>query len=275
MKMERGVQRWIVDISLWKPSPTEFSLAISLLPSHEHSSITRYVKIEDKKRAFVSRLLQYALVHEMFGIPFDEINIRRTVEGKPYVVFDKVGLEFPNYNFNVSHHGDFVAIASEPFCLVGLDIVSHGLPVEQTAPEFVNSFSSYFSSMEWIEIMSAGSSNDMLKEFYRYWTLKEAFVKAIGTGLRYSLAALEFRHINWTNISVNVHGKEARGWKFWHFELKESLYVSIARGSPFMATESYKEVVGQIECDEDAYDLWFNLPNPSFLWRSVEELIPN
>ncbi|KAK9735161.1 hypothetical protein RND81_04G187700 [Saponaria officinalis] len=166
--MERGVQRWIVDISRWTPSPTQLSIAISLLPSHEHSSIARYVNIEDKKRAFVSRLLQYALVHEMFGIPFDEINIRRTVEGKPYVVFDKVGMEFPNYNFNVSHHGNFVAIASEPFCLVGLDIISRGLRVEQTTPELINCFSSCFSSMEWHEIMSAGTSNDVLKELYRY-----------------------------------------------------------------------------------------------------------
>lgn len=33
--------------------------------------------------------------------------------------YDKFGLRFPNFNFNVSHHGDYVAIASEPVCLVG------------------------------------------------------------------------------------------------------------------------------------------------------------
>uniref|UniRef100_A0A7C8Z8E3 holo-[acyl-carrier-protein] synthase n=1 Tax=Opuntia streptacantha TaxID=393608 RepID=A0A7C8Z8E3_OPUST len=89
--MQRGVQRWIVDISEWNPSPSEFTSAVSVLPQHEHSSITRYLKMEDRKRAFVSRLLQYAVVHEVLGIPFYKIMIRRTVEGKPYLVLEPEG----------------------------------------------------------------------------------------------------------------------------------------------------------------------------------------
>ncbi|XP_074312399.1 uncharacterized protein LOC141647926 isoform X1 [Silene latifolia] len=269
------MERWIVDISVWKASALDFSRAISILPSHEHSSITRYVKVEDRKRALVSRLLQYALVHQVLGIPFDEIIIRRTVQGKPYVKYGKEGPEFPNFNFNVSHHGDYVAIASEPFCLVGLDIVFHALPVEQIIPEYIQSFSSYFSSMEWYNIMNTATFDDRLKVLHRYWTLKESFVKAIGTGLGYPLNVLEFHHINWTDIYVNINKKEARGWKFWHFELKEGLFVSVARGSPCMATESYKQALGQTDLDEGVYDPWLNLPNPSFSWRTVEELIPN
>ncbi|XP_074312400.1 uncharacterized protein LOC141647926 isoform X2 [Silene latifolia] len=223
------MERWIVDISVWKASALDFSRAISILPSHEHSSITRYVKVEDRKRALVSRLLQYALVHQVLGIPFDEIIIRRTVQGKPYVII----------------------------------------------PEYIQSFSSYFSSMEWYNIMNTATFDDRLKVLHRYWTLKESFVKAIGTGLGYPLNVLEFHHINWTDIYVNINKKEARGWKFWHFELKEGLFVSVARGSPCMATESYKQALGQTDLDEGVYDPWLNLPNPSFSWRTVEELIPN
>lgn len=46
----------------------------------------RFVKLEDKKGALVSRLLQYALVNQVLGIPFDDIVIRRTPEGKPFLV---------------------------------------------------------------------------------------------------------------------------------------------------------------------------------------------
>ncbi|XP_057492005.1 uncharacterized protein LOC130777619 isoform X2 [Actinidia eriantha] len=49
--------------------------------------LVRYVKSEDRKRAL--RLLQYALVHEVLGIPFDEIIIQRTIEGKPYLVTER------------------------------------------------------------------------------------------------------------------------------------------------------------------------------------------
>lgn len=44
------------------------------------------MKEDDRKRALVSRLLQYSLVHHLLRIPFHLINIRRTTEGKPYLV---------------------------------------------------------------------------------------------------------------------------------------------------------------------------------------------
>ena len=77
-------------------------------------------------------------------------------------------LQFPNFNFNSSHHGDYVGIASEPLCIVGLDIVSHAIPKRETAIEFVRNFSSCFTSLEWNKIINSGSSNAILDEFYRY-----------------------------------------------------------------------------------------------------------
>ena len=40
--MEKGVQRWVVDISKWDPSPHDFYSALSLLPQHQRSSVTRF-----------------------------------------------------------------------------------------------------------------------------------------------------------------------------------------------------------------------------------------
>lgn len=177
--------------------------------------IGRFVQMEDRKRALVSRLLQYALAHQVLAIPFHEIIINRTLEGKPYLVwlhssvlvlsdrnwfwwrseyvlpsrvsisilfivlwicimsfcFQECGhacVDFPNFNFNASHHGDYVAIASEPLCLVGVDIVSVVIPQKETPIEFVKNFSSCFSSFEWDNILNAGTSDDILTEFYRY-----------------------------------------------------------------------------------------------------------
>ncbi|XP_015058145.1 L-aminoadipate-semialdehyde dehydrogenase-phosphopantetheinyl transferase-like isoform X2 [Solanum pennellii] len=226
MDLEKGVHRWIVDISEWNPSPNYFSFAMSFLPQHELSSITRFFQMEDRKRALVSRLLQYALIHQVLGIPYNGIVIRRTAEGKPYLLWlersqecDKLNLEFPNFNFNASHHGDFVAIASEPICLVGLDVVSQTIPEKESVEEFIQSFSSYFSRLEWFNIISAGSSRQILSEFYRYWSVKEAFVKAIGDGVGYKLDTIEFHHKNWENIVVKVDGKELKDWRFWLLEL--------------------------------------------------------
>ncbi|RRT45870.1 hypothetical protein B296_00020017 [Ensete ventricosum] len=130
-------------------------------------NIDRYIKFEDKKRALVSRLLQYSLVHEVLGTPFDKIIIHRTAEGKPYLI-NTIDFPISNFNFNVSHHGDYVGIASEPLCLVGLDIVSITTPKQETELEFINNFSPYLTALEWKNVSHAGSSEEMLAEFYRY-----------------------------------------------------------------------------------------------------------
>lgn len=74
----------------------------------------------------------------------------------------------PNFNFNTSHDGHFVAIASEPVCLVGLDIVYHSTPVKESIEEFIKNFSTYFSNAEWSDITKADSSIEILNRFYRY-----------------------------------------------------------------------------------------------------------
>ncbi|XVF84473.1 hypothetical protein PTKIN_Ptkin17bG0039600 [Pterospermum kingtungense] len=225
--MENGVQRWVVDISKWEPSAIDFSFALSFLPQHHHSSITRFVKEEDRKRALISRLLQYALVHEVLGIPYQDIVIKRTSEGKPFLECGRVCFDLPNFNFNVSHHGDYVAIASEPLCLVGLDIVCCVVPKKETVVEYVQNFSSCFSSLEWDQIITAGSNNEVLTEFYRFWSLKEAYVKAIGSGLAYGLHRVEFYHnTSWTNISVKVDGVLNAQWRFWLSDLGKGHWVS-------------------------------------------------
>ncbi|KAJ9684933.1 hypothetical protein PVL29_017090 [Vitis rotundifolia] len=271
--MEKGVERWAVDISEWNPTSHQFSFALSLLPQHHHSSITRFVKMEDRKRALVSRLLQYALVHQVLGIPFHQIIIKRTIEGKPYLEYDEVDLEFPNFNFNTSHQGDYVAIASEPLCLVGLDIVSPVIPGKETILEFVRNFSQYFSAWEWDCIVNAGTSDEILVEFYRYWSLKEAFVKAMGTGLAYRLDNVEFRHTNWTNIYVNMNGEDKNEWRFWLSELGKGHLVSIARGHPRLAAESYKRTLKRVDFGDEEYHLGLHLPNASFKLQTVEQLV--
>ncbi|MBA0647441.1 hypothetical protein Goklo_015319 [Gossypium klotzschianum] len=284
--MEKGVQRWIVDISKWNPSSNDFSFALSLLPQTHHSSITRFlpllqlffnyvqfVKMEDRKRALVSLLLQYTLVHEVLGIPYPDIVINRTLEGKPFLECGRFCFDFPNFNFNVSHHGDYVAIASEPLCLVGLDIVNFMIPEKETVPEYIQNFSSYFSSSEWDRIISVGNNEEVLAEFYRYWCLKEAYVKAIGSGLAYGLHKVEFHHTNWTSISVKVDGVTNQQWRFWLFDLDKGHSVSIARGHPRLAIESYKRSLKRTKFNEEEHNVGLHLPNPRFVLRTVEELI--
>jgi 4'-phosphopantetheinyl transferase len=84
--MDKGVQRWAVNVSLWTPSPHQFRSCISLLPPCERSSVVRFVNFEDQKRALLSRLLQRKLVQFVLGLNYDCIVVEQTPEGKPYLV---------------------------------------------------------------------------------------------------------------------------------------------------------------------------------------------
>ncbi|OMO69405.1 4'-phosphopantetheinyl transferase superfamily, partial [Corchorus capsularis] len=187
----------------------------------------------------------------------------------------RVCLDFPNFNFNVSHHGDYVAIASEPLCLVGLDIVSHKIPEKETVLEFIQNLRSCFSSSEWDQIVTAGSNDEILTEFYRFWCLKEAFVKAIGSGLAIAcgLHKVEFHHTSCTNIFVKVDGVKDANWRFWLSELGKRHLVSVAKGHPRSATENYKRTLKQIQVSQEEYNESLLLPNARFVFRTVEELV--
>lgn len=80
---------------------------------------------------------------------------------------DETATKFPNFNFNASHHGDYVGIASEPVSLVGLDIVCYSKPEKESVEDFIHHFRPYFSSFEWKCILGAGNGESLLIEFYR------------------------------------------------------------------------------------------------------------
>uniref|UniRef100_A0A0D9XWM6 holo-[acyl-carrier-protein] synthase n=1 Tax=Leersia perrieri TaxID=77586 RepID=A0A0D9XWM6_9ORYZ len=266
-----GRWRWLVDVARWRPSPAEFRAAAALLPPHDRPAIDRFVKEDDRKRALVSRLLQYSLVHHALGIPPHRIRINRTLEGKPYLE-NKI-VAFPSFNFNTSHQGEYVGIASEPLCLVGLDIVSVSKPPGETVLEFIKNFTSYLTDHEWNCIVSSGSHDEMLTEFYRYWCLKEAFVKAIGAGVGFGLQRLEFHHKNWTNISLCIDGEEAKKWRFWLCKIDEMHLASIAKGHPDDAIESLKRTFSDVVIQEEELHTSLEIPEEAFTLWTVEQLI--
>lgn len=54
---------------------------------------------------------------------------------------------------------------------------------------------------------------------YRFWCVKEAFVKAIGSGVGFGLERIELHHTNWSDIHVTVDGVELENWRFGLHEL--------------------------------------------------------
>lgn len=126
----------------------------------------RYVEIHGRLRVLLSQTLNE---------PPENLNIKKTGHGKPYLA------DYPELAFNLSHTADRVMIAVARQCQLGVDIEickpRHNLSglVEKC---FSEEEAAYWSQLPEPQKNQA---------FYRFWTRKEAFVKATGRGIALGL----------------------------------------------------------------------------------------
>jgi 4'-phosphopantetheinyl transferase len=90
-----------------------------------------------------------------------------------------------NLKFNLTHSGGISAIAFTMGCQLGID-AEHIRPIEEMQP-IANR---YFSAKEAAELMLL-PENEREAAFFRCWTRKEAYVKAIGDGLSCALDSFQ------------------------------------------------------------------------------------
>ena len=109
--------------------------------------------------------------------------------------------------FNLSHSEEYVLCAFAPY-EVGCD-------VEQITPIDLNIARRFFFHSEYDDIaaqMTEAARNDL---FFRYWTLKESFLKVTGLGMKLPLDAFEI--VRGTDIAVRQSVDE-RKYSFAEFD---------------------------------------------------------
>eukprot|EP00929_Paragymnodinium_shiwhaense_P069429 TRINITY_DN35005_c0_g1_i1.p1 TRINITY_DN35005_c0_g1~~TRINITY_DN35005_c0_g1_i1.p1 ORF type:complete len:344 (-),score=77.41 TRINITY_DN35005_c0_g1_i1:766-1797(-) len=241
--------RWGVNVETWNPigddKGAEFQFLLGLIEeTDDREQVMKYKFLIDKKRTLISRLLlrkaaSVALGHDNYR----SFRIRRTKGKKPFLQSPLTDEEeAPNWNVNVSHEGCWVVCASEPECVVGVDVADlrrlkpNGQPID-----FHKVFEDQLTAAEWRVVTEAGEDLDAQYEvFSRFWSAKEAFVKARGDGLGYELGKTEF---TWTPLqsvgegqvfegAVKVEGVRAPLWRFVQHRMPgpRTHWVTVSRG---------------------------------------------
>lgn len=150
---------------------------LSVLPPQERKSVLKYKKKLDRKLTFGSRVLQRHMIHDFLGRSEE---IWRNKWGKPCC---------NGCSFNTSHDGTLV-VGTIHNHSVGIDIVDTSRFIDYTC------FQPYFKNQEWKNIRC-------MKDFFKFWCAKEAYVKMIGTGLR-ELSSIE---VDMDKESIETNGK--------------------------------------------------------------------
>lgn len=92
----------------------------------ERQKVGRFKREDDRKRALVSRILQRCACEHAVGVRVENAQLMRTKGSKPFLANppEPRPPDIPNFNFNVSHEGSYVALAAEPVCICGVDVAA-------------------------------------------------------------------------------------------------------------------------------------------------------
>jgi len=146
--------------------------------------------------------------------------------GKPSLVADEGA---PLLSFNLSHTPGLVACAIAGGADVGIDVESVDRIVDDRVAR------RFFSARENAALRRCASDALRARRFFALWTLKEAYVKAIGQGLSHPLNSVVFTIGDDDTIAFTPPaGVDADAW---HFRLvaptaRHRLAVAVRRQDP-------------------------------------------
>lgn len=175
-----------------------------VLPQKRQEKIDKMANRElAEKRLLSGIFMQYGL-SLVTGIPMEDIRYVYGDQGKPYLdksIFGKVengcgeclklsGMwdekeDRENMDFSLSHSGKYavLAVSNKP---VGID-------VERQKKNRLLVAKRCFHENEYADIMALPDEGSRNRRFLEYWTMKEAYVKRMGEGLRIPLRSFEIK----------------------------------------------------------------------------------
>ena len=147
-----------------------------MLAPDEAARAARFHFDRDRRRYIVARGTLRRLLEQYLNIDARLITMRNGPQGKPNLVGDAL-------QFNVSHSGGVGLFAFCRDAAVGVD-------VEQIRPMAdALALAGRFFAPEEQEMLSRAPADARDAVFFRVWTCKEAFIKALGEGLSHPLDA--------------------------------------------------------------------------------------
>ena len=192
-----------------------------LLSTTEQDKYHRFHFEKDKKLYLLSRYLQNKVLSLYTGQPIDTHSFTLNEYGKPELT------KFKNIKFNLSNSSNcavlIVTYGDQVEC--GIDV--EGYVRKESLFELADS---YFSCLEVEFLKKFSRTSDINYHFFRLWTLKESYIKAVGKGLSQSLASFSFL-LGSEPIKIQHHVDELgseNDWIFHQIDLESHQFIATA-----------------------------------------------
>ena len=168
-----------VDLS---PHAAREADAVGRLDPEEHSRWLRFQHPGPRRRFALCRAALRALLCDRLGCANGDLAFAVTRHGKPFAVVDGTPAAI---GFNVSHGGRHGLIAVAPKGRLGVDVEERA-----SRRDLDGLIDTAFAPGEQADLAAAPGSG-RLHMFYHIWTMKEALLKALGTGLTRDMSGFE------------------------------------------------------------------------------------
>jgi 4'-phosphopantetheinyl transferase len=181
----------------------------SLLDEHERQRAARFHFERDRQTYIAAHALARGLLSHWAGCSASAWRFDHGTHGKPEV---RCPPGMPGLRFNLSHTRGLAAVALTRTLDIGVDTEWQARDCDSDALA-----QRYFAAPEQA-LLSATPQAQKAALFLRFWTLKEAYIKAIGEGLSHPLDSFYFSLDPPEIHFVEAASSQAQA-SLWHFRL--------------------------------------------------------
>lgn len=211
------------EIHIWKIeldcADCQWQPLMALLSIDEQIKADRYRFEQHRRRYIMGRTTLRKLLGAYLNRAPEMLNFAYNDHGKPSLAHDDSGL-----HFNVSHSGEIMLAAFVLNSGIGIDV------------ETIQQDTDYLAiGQRWFSKQESNTLRDLAEEkrigaFFRAWTRKEAYIKARGIGLSYSLNRFSVS-MDETSPSLLEHedcSQEIKSWQIYNIEVSSDYSAAVA-----------------------------------------------
>lgn len=221
----------LAEVHVWYARPGELALPALVLGGHRDCRESRRSRLQTMRMQ--QRFLLRLLLGGYLGCPGRDVRLVRNAAGKPMLDSPDGAAAASDLAFNLSHAGDWLAIAVARGLEPGIDIESL-----RRALRWRRLAQRWFPLSEARAVECAESP---AREFLRRWTAREAMIKAMGDTLAASLARIQLDSVDADRpMQCPEHWPPASSWSLRHPVGPEDLEVCLASAAPLRQLREFR-----------------------------------
>jgi 4'-phosphopantetheinyl transferase len=208
---EGDVHLWVAFPDEWK-DPSLIASALNILDDDETARMERFHFPEHRHLFLVSHLLVRTALSHYSDLPPDAWRFMNDENGKPLI---DPAMKPVSLSFSLAHTVGMAVVGVTREGDIGVDVEQAGRLIDAAK------LSRRFFSPEEAAALENLPPGRLEEQFPLYWTLKEAYIKALGLGLSHPLDSFAFRLTGESPHRIDFSADAPQDPEKWRFALIE------------------------------------------------------